>query len=384
MNAEAFDQLVAAGEPPLSGQATTLATTPVENPKLATISAAELQSKELPPLEFAVDGLLPHGLSILCSPPKYYKSWMVLDLAIRVANGEPFLLHKTNQSGCLYLALEDGTRRLQDRMGRLLGNADAPSNFYFATESSNLETNLLEELEDFLKAHPGVGLIIIDTFQCIRGSVRPKETPYAADYREMASLKQFADRHHVAMLLVHHLRKMKDDGDPFNMISGTNGIMGAADTIFVISKQKRNDDNATLSIVGRDVEGGDTVLTFDKDICRWTVVGTGEDIVAEQSRRNYETNPIVRTIKALLDKSQNGWRGTMSELLVAGLAVTGSPLASGPRELTAKLQALDDLLADDGIAHTRTSHGTGGGKHQFQYILSAEDILAASPTGTQF
>lgn len=371
-----MDQLVAAGPPPDHAAP--------PGRRLATISAAELQSKELPPLEFVVDGLLPHGLSILCSPPKYYKSWMVLDLAIRVANGEPFLLHKTNQSGCLYLALEDGTRRLKDRMGRLLDSAGAPSNFYFATESSNLETNLLEELENFLKDHPGIGLIIIDTFQCIRGSVRPKETPYAADYREMASLKQFADHHHVAVLLVHHLRKMKDDGDPFNMISGTNGIMGAADTIFVISKQKRNDDNATLSIVGRDVEGGDTVLTFDTDICRWRVVGSAEDLIAEQNRRSYETNPIIRTVKTLLAQNPDGWQGTMTELLAAGQEVTGHPLASAPRELTAKLQALDDRLATDGIAHTRSPHGTGGGKHQFRTIPTAEDILSTPLPDTQF
>lgn len=368
-----MDQLVKEGPPPAPKRQTTFS-------KLSTISAVELQSKNIPPLQFLVENFLPTGLTILCSPPKYYKSWMVLDLAIRVANGEPFLLHKTNQSGCLYLALEDGARRLQDRMGRLLGNADAPSNFYFATESSNLETNLLEELEDFLKAHPGVGLIIIDTFQCIRGNVRPKENPYAADYREMASLKQFADRHHVAMLLVHHLRKMKDDGDPFNMISGTNGIMGAADTIFVISKQKRNDDNATLSIVGRDVEGGDTVLTFDKDICRWTVVGTADAIVAERNRRSYETNPIVRTIKALLAQTPTGWQGTMSDLLAAGLEVTGSPLASGPRDLAARLQALDDRLETDGIVHTRIPHGTGGGKHSFRcYTILTVSFVSIVP-----
>lgn len=65
----------------------------------------------------------------------------------------------------------------------------------------------------------------------------------------------------------------------------------------------------------------------------------------------------------------------MSDLLAAGLEVTGSALASGPRELTAKLQVLDDLLAADGIAHTRASHGTGGGKHSFSYTaLNLTDI----------
>lgn len=376
MNADAFEQLVAAGPPPDH------AAPPVR--RLATISAAELQRKNIPPLQFIVEDFIATGLTILCSPPKYYKSWMMLDLGLQVSSGKPFLQHATNQCSCLYLALEDGERRLKDRMEQLLDGKDAPASFYFATSASTLRTGLCDMLDDFLKIHPDIGLVIIDTFQFVRDSAFAKESPYATDYREVSILKRFADNHGIALLLVHHLRKMKDDGDPFNMISGTNGIMAAADTTMVLTKDKRCDANTTLSFISRDVEASETVLAFNKDTCRWSVVGSTQDIAIQQNRHTYETNPIVRAIKALLAENPAGWRGTMSELLAVGLEVTGSPLASGPRELTAKLQALDDLLADDGIAHTRTSHGTGGGKHQFQYILSAEDILAASPTGTQF
>ena len=121
----------------------------------------------------------------------------------------------------------------------------------------------------------------------------------------------------------------------------------------------------------------ETVLTFDSESCHWSVIGNAADIEVEQNRRTYESNPIVRTVKELLTQNPDGWRGTMSDLLAAGLETTGSPLASSPRDLTAKLQALDDLLADDGIAHTRTSHGTGGGKHQFRAIPTVEDIITA-------
>lgn len=376
MNADAFEQLVAAGPPPDH------AAPPVR--RLTTISAAELQKMDLPPLEFVVDGLLPHGLSLLCSPPKYGKSWMSLDLGLQVARGRPFLQQPTHQCGCLYLALEDGERRLKDRMGKLLESEDAPTSFYFATSASTLKNGLCEMLDDFVAAHPNVGLVIIDTFQFVRDGISKKESLYAADYREVSALKKFADSHNIALLLVHHLSKRVDDGDPYNMISGTTGITGAADTMMVLTRDKRNDANTTLSVIGRDIEGSDMVLTFIPETCHWTVVGTAEDIAAERNRRSYETNPIVHTVKTLLEQNPAGWRGTMTELLVAGLEVTGCPLAAGPRDLTAKLQALDDLLVADGIVHTRIPHGTGGGKHQFQYILSAEDIWATPLSDAQF
>lgn len=362
-----MDQLVAAGPPPEQSVPPTS--------KLTTISAAALQQKDIPPLQFVIDDLIPYGLTLLCSPPKYGKSWMALDLGLQVAQGKPFLQCSSHQCGCLYLALEDGERRLKYRMEKLLKDESAPANFHFATNATTLKTGLCEMLDDFLQTHSGIGLIIIDTFQFVRDCAPKKEAPYATDYREVSTLKRFADKHNIALLLVHHLNKRVDDGDPYNMVSGTTGITGAADTIMVMTRAKRSDTNTNLSFISRDVEERETVLTFNKDTYHWTVVGSAQDIAAQQSRRTYETNPTVRTIKALLARNPEGWCGTMSELLEAGQKVTGSPLASGPRDLAAKLRVLDDLLLADSIDHTRIPHGTGGGKHQFRRILSAEEIL---------
>ena len=368
MTAESFDQLIENGPPPDGKKQITVS-------KLTAISAIELQHKDIPPLRFIVEDFIATGLTILCSPPKYYKSWMMLDLGLRVSSGKPFLQHNTNQCGCLYLSLEDGERRLKERMSKLLDGADAPTGFYFATSASTLKTGLCDMLDNFLETHPDIGLVIIDTFQFVRDCAPKKEAPYATDYREVSTLKQFADRHNIALMLIHHLNKRADDGDPYNMISGTTGITGAADTMMVLTRDKRSDANTTLSVIGRDIEGGDTILTFDKSACRWTVVGNAKDIDAKRSRQNYETNPIVRTIKVLLDKNPDGWQGTMTDLLAAGVDLTGSPLASGPRDLSAKLQDLDDQLLTDNIDHTRIPHGTGGGRHQFRLIPSADDIL---------
>lgn len=84
--------------------------------KLNTINAAELFSTDIKPTEFIINGLIPVGLSLVASPPKYGKSWMMLDMSISVAEGKPFLGFTTNKCNVLYLALEDRHDRLKDRM----------------------------------------------------------------------------------------------------------------------------------------------------------------------------------------------------------------------------------------------------------------------------
>lgn len=337
-------------------------------PMLSTISAAALQGKDIPPIRWIVENLIPAGLNILASPPKYGKSWAVLDLGLAVTAGGRFLGYQTNPCEVLYLALEDSERRLKSRMIKLLAGKNAPAGFHFATAAHDMDNGLFDELEGFLKAHPKTGLIIIDTLQRVRGAVHGKEGAYAADYREVGGLKAFADRYGIAVLLVHHLRKMADDSDPFNRISGTNGLMGAADTALVLTKEKRGDENATLSIVGRDVESSDTVLRFNKDTCRWENLGDADWFAEQQARVEYQESGLVRTIKKLLEQGGE-WTGTAQQLLDAGRFIARTSLADSARALTNKLKGLDNLLLEyDGIAHERKGNGSGGGKHRFYYV----------------
>lgn len=337
-------------------------------PGLSTISAADLQGKDIPPVRWVVENLIPAGLNILASPPKYGKSWAVLDLGLAVTAGGRFLGYRTNPCEVLYLALEDSERRLKSRMAKLLAGRSAPDGFHFATAAHDMDNGLFDELEGFMRDHPKTGLIVIDTFQRVRGAVRGKEGAYAADYREAGGLKAFADSHGVALLLVHHLRKLADDSDPFNRISGTNGLMGAADTALVLTKEKRGDENATLSIVGRDVESGDKVLRFNKGSCRWESLGDADRFAQQRARMEYQESGLVRTIKGLLEP-KGEWTGTAQQLLDAGRFIARTHLADSPRALTAKLKSMANLLLDcDNIVYEHRRNGSGGGKHRFYYV----------------
>ncbi len=233
--------------------------------KLNTIDADTLMSTPLPAIRYVVDQLLPQGLHILAGAPKVGKSWLALWLCLRVSKGESVWGFPTTQSPVLYLCLEDSYARIQSRLFQL--TEDAPPTLHFANLSDNIGCGLEEQIREFLSAHPDTRLVVIDTLQKVRRSM-PDANPYANDYRDLSVLKQLADRKHIAILLIHHLRKMNDD-DPLNMISGTTGISGATDSSFVLKPDKRGSDRATLYCTGRDIEYRELALQFQKNAHTW-------------------------------------------------------------------------------------------------------------------
>lgn len=338
------------------------------NNSLTVISAEELQKADLPAVKFMVEGLLPQGLSVLAAPPKYGKSWLVLDLCLSVAAGSPFLGKKTNKGRCLYLALEDSLNRLQDRMNKVLAGSQAPAGFDFSLSSHDLSNGLIEQLEAYINSREGTGVIVVDTFQKIRGCTGKNESAYASDYKEIGKLKEFADKHKLCLLLVHHLRKMADDSDVFNRISGTSGITGAADTMMVLSKNKRTDTETTLSITGRDVDRSDVVIEFNKEEYRWRLVGSAEERLEEVEYQEYTSDPIVITIRSLLNKYPLGWTCTASELFQSCVEEAGRYPTDGPAAMGRKLRKIaGKLYENDGIIYRPPppNGSNGSRKHSF-------------------
>ena len=93
----------------------------------------------------------------------------------------------------------------------------------------------------------------------------------ASDYKDISILKNIADKLKIAIVLIHHLRKQKDD-DPMNMVSGTTGITGGADSSFVLCKSKRAGSRATLYCTGRDIEYRELELNFNTGSKSWELV----------------------------------------------------------------------------------------------------------------
>ena len=218
------------------------------NHPLITVDGRTLMDRPLEPPNFVVDTLLSQGLHLLAGSPKVGKSWLALWLAVTVAKGEPVWNMTTKQGTTLYLCLEDSVLRIQNRLFEI--TEDAPDSVHFCTECALIGQGLEEQVEVFLTAHPDTMLVIIDTLQMIRPI---HDATYANDYRDLSVLKRLADKHGIAILLIHHLRKEKAE-DVFHRISGTTAISGAVDSSFTLVEEKRGSGRARLTCVGRDIE----------------------------------------------------------------------------------------------------------------------------------
>ena len=245
--------------------------------KLKTVDAETLLSTPMSKTMFIVDGLISQGVNVISGASKIGKSWLMLWLGLQVAQGNSIWGLPTLQCDVLYLSLEDTQRRIKDRLYNLTDSA--PDNLYFAVTSGLIGGGLEEQITDFLTEHPATKLVIIDTLQKVRDSKGSagKAGMYGNDYDDISSIKRIADGFNIAILLVHHLRKLQDSDDPFNDVSGSTGIIGAADTNFIL-RRKRSGNAATLLVSGRDVEYQELTLQFNDLVWELVERKNSEDI----------------------------------------------------------------------------------------------------------
>ncbi len=273
--------------------------------KLQTVNADTLLYEPLEKPSFVVDGLIPTGLTLFCGSQKIGKSWLMLKLCLCVSQGIPLWDMPTQEGDVFYLCLEDTFCRIQDRLFRLTD--EASGRLHFAVASDKLSDGLIVQLEDYLKEYPDSRLIVIDTLQKVRTA--SKDNAYASDYGDISLIKDFADRHSLAIIVVHHIRK-QNDSDVFNKVSGTTGLTGSADATFVLQQESRASNAAKLYVTGRDTPYQEFTLRF-RD-CSWELVERKEQ---EQLAKEAIPDVLFRLVDFMQDKGE--WTGTATELLAA-------------------------------------------------------------------
>lgn len=271
---------------------------------LPTMSMQELYSTTFAGRPPIIDGLLHTGAYLLAGAPKVGKSFLVAQIAYHVSTGQPLWGYPVRQGTVLYLALEDDYQRLQSRLFRMFGS-DTAEKLHFAIASKQLGKGLAEQLNQFVQKHPDTCLVIIDTLQRVRESADTYS--YANDYDATGQLKRFAEANGICLLIVHHTRKQIAD-DKFEMVSGTNGLFGAADGGMVLYKQKRTDDKAVLEIVGRDQQDQRLYLSRNQQTLAW------ELIEAETELWKEPPDPLLEKLSALLTSERPSWSGSATEL----------------------------------------------------------------------
>ena len=330
--------------------------------KLETMDAESLMNTPLEQIKFVIKDLVSEGVHILAGAPKIGKSWLSLWICLQVSKGEKVWDFETLKSDVLYLCLEDSFARIQNRLFEITD--EAPNNLYFAIMSESLGSGLEVQIENFIKEHPKTNLIVIDTLQKIRNSANDSGNNYASDYDDLSVLKNIAAKHRLAIITIHHLRKTGDT-DPLNMISGTSGIAGSADSSFILQKEKRCENTAKLTCIGRDIEQREIYLEFNKSTLIWETVNPIEI-------KKKEVDEVIITLCKYI-KENISFTGTATELSEKLKEYTGNEYK--PAVLKKKIIRDMEYIKSNNISYkdNRTFE-----KREFSLVYDANDGMTAT------
>lgn len=242
--------------------------------KLNTISGADLYGRKLEARRFVIDGLIQQGdLALLAGRPKSGKSFLLLQLAQAIDTGAPFLGRATTRQAVLFLALEDGDRRIHERMH---SRKWQPASARFAFGLLPLDEGGVDQVEATIGDY---GVLVIDTLRaaCGPGADENDNAKMGGIVQRLADIAHQTSR---AIIVSHHTRK-GDSEDPFELIRGAGAIRAAYDLGIVIQR-KQGEAEAVLKVESRDIEAEDATIRFE-GATGWSYEGEGariEDIRA--------------------------------------------------------------------------------------------------------
>lgn len=339
-------------------------------PTLTAISAFDLQQKVFPDTYYAVANMIPEGETVIAAPPKTGKSWLMLDMCLKVANGTPFLGFDTTQSDTIYLALEDGDKFEQERLN-IVCPKEAPKNFHFIFENVlHLNEGFLLQLDALFESYPNTKLVVIDTLNFIQYHPAKGESAYSCDYRTGKDLKTYAEKRGIAIVVVTHTTKMLHQEDEMMNVSGTNGVTGAADAVIVLSKEKRTDMDAKMFITGRKVRQSMHEIKFNDKTCIWEYNGvadvgeTKDQREREEKEQRYYSSPIRDAVINIALHSEDFWVGRAAEIIEKAVEYDIGIVESSKEVGGFMTQMLGMFLSCDGIRVKKMREGTASAKYK--------------------
>lgn len=245
-------------------------------------SYSHLTDEDKKPPEFLIEGMIPVGMTFLSGPPKTRKSFMALQMAVAVATGTPFFGHQTRLCEVAYFDLEGSKSRIADRVRMM---PVKPPDSVHITNSTKWHLGsgaLVSKIRDLHQQHPGIRLVIIDTYSRARGRFQTGgANAYDADVQLLEGMQRMAIEENISVLFIHHDKKGASNvNDDFERLSGTMGISGSADCVInLIPDGERTNGRARLVYTPRDARGGEMELVFDASSLEWQeIISSGGDV----------------------------------------------------------------------------------------------------------
>ncbi len=246
-----------------------------------SIGHEDLLKKELTPITYLVDKFLVEiGLAIIAAKKKMGKSWMALQLAQCIAIGEAFLDMAVKQGPVVYLALEDGERRLRQRLEMQKARSNLPITYLWEIAPLNNKAGI-EALAGIIEAKKPA-MVVIDTYTAAKNKyIDENEAGGVADL--FNSLHKLALTYNTLILLIAHHGKLST-GDVGFDVRGSSAIAGATDAN--IGLYKNPDGSIELKAEGRDIGEVDLRVSFDANgSWKWRPLGDAQDLRRSESEK---------------------------------------------------------------------------------------------------
>ena len=259
---------------------------------ISIVDGNTLKLMQLPEIKWIVRDLLPQGLTILAGAPKVGKSWLAQQLALSISTGvDACDTFPCNKGQVLHLALEDTSARIQNRLLMLMRGKAKETDLVGYQSATRWDTlpEAITRMEEWIAQQDSPRLIVIDTFQKIRAIGRKNDDSiYAKDYLDVGQLHYLASRYGIAVVVVHHKRKALAD-DPMGGVSGSTGITGAADNIWLFDRPDRMEMVGQLQISGRDVSDRRYYFKWSNKLENfgWSFAGDGEQYEVSDAQRQF-------------------------------------------------------------------------------------------------
>jgi len=297
---------------------------------------ADIWKKEYTPRPFIVDGILPAGITLFHGLPKTNKSWFCKGICYAVAQGGKALGRlQADRGEALYLNLEMDEELLNERLRVMFPEGPPPRGVKFFYDWPTIDDGFFSRLDNYVTARPYTKLVIVDTL--VR--VFPLETKdgYRADARLIEPFTKFNANRGLAILLVHHSRKLTGGNDPIMGASGSTGITGSVDSVLELIKDADDRTRGKINRTGRRIKDETPLnLKWDATLGQWCITEQAARITPE--RRAVldlldEHGPMTpKKISALLERPAASVRRLLNEMQAARLVNNMNGLYEGNDE----------------------------------------------------
>jgi hypothetical protein len=231
-----------------------------------------------PPVEWLAKGLLPlRGVALLAAEPRAGKSFLALDLAMRVACGSTSFLERPVKAngGVVYAALEGvaglAARARAWRKAHPNESEQRPLHLLRWRGEALLTDGCEEfaaELRKCVHKSGRVSLVIVDTLTL---ALAADENDSASVGKALRFLGDLADELGCCILVVHHVRK---DGKALGQararmsisdVRGSSALVGNVDVVLGLQFQEGRDERELLVLKSKDGEAG-SPLWFELNV----------------------------------------------------------------------------------------------------------------------